>query len=65
MTVFTIMDGDKEIAQTVSLRNAIDIYNKLKRASFSSDVSVWRLDTNETPAHMRRVTITDNSIKYI
>jgi hypothetical protein len=66
MVVFTVMNGNKKIAETISFRNAVDIYNKINRTHGLNSASIWKTDTNNPATQMSRVNvnISDNSIKY-
>lgn len=69
MVVFTIMNGDEKVAETINFRNAMDIYNKVNRSHGVNSASIWKYDTNDKSPQLSRVNvnvnITDNSIKSI
>lgn len=67
MIVFIINNGDEKVAETVSFRNAMDIYNKVNRTYGTNSASIWKYNTNDQSPQLTRVNvnvnITDNSIK--
>jgi hypothetical protein len=67
MIVFIINNGDEKVAETVSFRNAMDIYNKVNRMYGTNSASIWKYNTNDQSPQLSRVNvnvnITDNSIK--
>lgn len=69
MVVFIINNGEEKVAETVSFRNAMDIYNKVNRIHGMNSASLWKYDTNDKSPQISRVNvntnITDNSIKTI